>query len=468
MSAPVLSKDVRPRQLVTMAAGCMIGAAWMVMIGSWLQGAGTLGAILAFLTGLLLVVPVALCYARLAAQFPQSGGEIVYIYEAFGTKVAFAVGWLYLWICLGWSAFQIVVASWFITMLIPGFPDTVMYTVLGHDVSAGFLIVALVGTLSITRVNYKGGRVSATMQEYLTVVLLIGIVGIIIASFSAGTAANMKPLWGEGPATGQGFMALLITVPVWYSGFNAVAQALGEVRQLQARHISRIIVGTLFGTALFYMCVLVAVSYGAAPEDLAATSPALLGIFEPGSVWGPRIVLLVGLLGILTSWNFLFFVGTRLLFALSRAHMIPKPFSRVHPKFGAPHLAVVFVGLSTLTGSLSGRGILELVVNTSGICFAVIYLLVALAQVRLAKSSVVPGEKEKASGLRLGRIASVTAACMVLFAIVVTFRASDRMLPLEWSVLIVWIVAGAVTWLLGRSFRESVSEPKRRELLHMR
>ena len=76
--AAVLGKGIRTRQLIPIATGGMIGAGWMVMIGSWLQTAGSLGAALAFLTGLLLILPVALCYARLAARFPQSGGEIVY------------------------------------------------------------------------------------------------------------------------------------------------------------------------------------------------------------------------------------------------------------------------------------------------------------------------------------------------------------------------------------------------------
>ena len=466
--AAVLGKGIRTRQLIPIATGGMIGAGWMVMIGSWLQTAGSLGAALAFLTGLLLILPVALCYARLAARFPQSGGEIVYVYEAFGTPMAFAVGWLYLWISLGWSAFQIVVAAWFVNQLIPAFSNHIVYTFLDYEISTGYLIVAVLGTFAFTRVNYRGGGASARVQECLTITLIIGIVGIFIAGLSNGSVANMDPIWSEKPGLGGGFIALLITVPLWYAGFSAMAQVLGEIKQLELRHISWIMIGTLVGLFVFYICAIFTVAYSTAPEKLMLISPPLLAMFEPEFVWGIRIIYLLGLLGVLTTLNILFFIATRLIFALSRAYMLPLKFSIVHSKYGSPQVAVLFVGFCTLVGAFTGRGALALVVNTSGMCYAIIYLLVALAYVRLARVSGRRNEFIQSHGILTGQIAVICTVCMVLFALLVTFQTSSYIVSLGSAVLGVWILLGAIVWRLMRSHRASVSELQRREIIHTR
>ena len=108
--------------------------------------------------------------------------------------MAFTVGWLYLWICLGWSAFQIVVAAWFVNQLIPVFSNHIVYTFLDYEISAGYLVVAVLSTFAVTHVNYRGGGVSARLQECLAITLVIGIVGIFITGLSRAHSKSLKPL----------------------------------------------------------------------------------------------------------------------------------------------------------------------------------------------------------------------------------------------------------------------------------
>lgn len=62
-----------------LAFGAMIGWGWVVLSGNWIIGAGTLGAMLAFVLGGVLVIFVGLAYAELASAMPTSGGALIYV-----------------------------------------------------------------------------------------------------------------------------------------------------------------------------------------------------------------------------------------------------------------------------------------------------------------------------------------------------------------------------------------------------
>lgn len=63
-----------------------------------------------------------------------------------------------------------------------------------------------------------------------------------------------------------------------------------------------------------------------------------------------------GLLGVLTTWNAVFFAAARVRYAFGRAGVIHSWFGRAHAKYGTPANAIVFVGVAGLTGTFAGRG----------------------------------------------------------------------------------------------------------------
>ena len=82
--------------MFTMAFGGTIGVGWVTMLGLWIAQAGSIGAFIGFMAGGIVILLIGLCYAEISSAFPASGGEIVYAFETFGTKAAFAVGWILL------------------------------------------------------------------------------------------------------------------------------------------------------------------------------------------------------------------------------------------------------------------------------------------------------------------------------------------------------------------------------------
>jgi len=81
------------KEVLALAFGAMIGWSWVVLSGTWIYSAGTVGAILAFLFGGLVMLVIGLTYAELASALPFAGGEHVYSHRALGTGASFICTW---------------------------------------------------------------------------------------------------------------------------------------------------------------------------------------------------------------------------------------------------------------------------------------------------------------------------------------------------------------------------------------
>jgi len=71
--------------------------------------------------------------------------------------------------------------------------------------------------------------------------------------------------------------------------------------------------------------------------------------------------------------------GTRVLFALGRAKMLPAVFGKVHPKYKTPTAAIIMVEIICYLSPRMGKNALVWFVNASAFGTVVAYLLVAIA-----------------------------------------------------------------------------------------
>ena len=81
------------KDVFVLAFGAMIGWGWVVLSGEWILKAGTVGAMIAFALGGLMVLFVGLTYAELTAAMPKCGGEHVFSYRALGRNASFICTW---------------------------------------------------------------------------------------------------------------------------------------------------------------------------------------------------------------------------------------------------------------------------------------------------------------------------------------------------------------------------------------
>src|SRR5215475_12178455 len=91
--APHLRHALRGKDYFTLAFGSMVGVGWMLVIDDWLTRGGSIGAMLGFLIGGLILFPIGYCYGKLTEKMPDAGSEVAYTAAVFPRPVSYGTGW---------------------------------------------------------------------------------------------------------------------------------------------------------------------------------------------------------------------------------------------------------------------------------------------------------------------------------------------------------------------------------------
>jgi amino acid transporter len=230
-----LKKSINVFDLIFLAFGAMIGWGWVVASGGWIQNAGVLGTVIGFVLGGLMIFFVGLIYAELTTAMPQTGGEMIFSYRAFGPRVSFVCTWAIILSYIGVVCFEACSFPTILQYIFPGFLKGHLYTVAGFEVYATWLAVAILSALLITYINVRGVKVAARFQNILTAI--IAIVGVVLVAVSAinGEVSNIEPQLFKGTGTGgiiKSVLSIAVIAPFFLFGFDVIPQAAEEINVL--------------------------------------------------------------------------------------------------------------------------------------------------------------------------------------------------------------------------------------------
>ena len=312
----------------------MIGWSWVLFTGHWVLSAGSIGTLLAFTAGGVILVFIGLTYAELAAAMPKAGGEHVYTRAALGPGWSFICTWALLMAYATVCVFESVALPTAIEYLFPSIRLGTLWTVLGAPVSVGFVAIGIAAALVMTWINVIGIRAAALVQSVITATVLGAGILLLFGAVNFGNVANTEPPIAI-PATG--ILTVLIMVPAMMVGFDVLPQSAEEIN-LPPRRIGWLLVLSLLMAVLWYGAVSFAVSMALDPTALESSSMATADAAT--SLWNGRwagtILIIGGVGGILTSWNAFIIGGSRVMFALSESGFLPPAFSRLHPRYKTP------------------------------------------------------------------------------------------------------------------------------------
>jgi APA family basic amino acid/polyamine antiporter len=284
----------------------------------------------------------ALAYAELGAMIPATGGQYVYVRQAYGDWCAFLCGWVFaLCVTPGGAAFLCVSFSIYLAEFVPLEPW-----------QRACVSLALLGVLAA--INYVGVKESAWTQRIFTTAKLGGLLLVIGAAIlaSSGRPIDHASL-GHVSYSGIGYaMAACLMA---YNGWSYISFVAGEVKNParnlpRALALSMVIVMVLYvGANLAYMKVMT-VAEIASTERVGATMAA--------RVMGPhggQILAAIVLLSITGAVNGNILTGARIPFAQARDGLFLSRFGTIHPRFRTPSFAIaaqtVWTGLLIVTGS---------------------------------------------------------------------------------------------------------------------
>ncbi len=467
-----LRRTLKLRHMFSLSFGAIIGAGWIALLGHWIGTAGSLGAIAAFGLGALLIVLIVGCYGELCGMYPTSGGEIAYNYMAFGSVGAFVIGWLSLLLYVVAMSFLAVSLGWMFSLLAPQLVGPALYDSFGFSVRLSDLTLGVFGVLGLAWLNARGAEISASFQDLATLFLLLVSFAFIAVGFVFGDAGNLQPFFSaSGAGAFGGIASVLVTTPFWYSGFSIVTQALDERADgVSPRSVAWAMILSVSAAMAFYVLLIASASLSLPREELLGLQMAAPSAFAAvlAVPWMSAVVLGAGVLGVVTSLNAIYFAGSRALFALARAHLLPKFLARIDRSHGVPSHAIWMIGVLSAACSLLGRGVIERIVNVAGIAFGALFLSVCMSVIVLR---VKAPRAERAFQTPGGLFAAGLAALLslgVLGLAVWSVRPIDGRLPFEWLVLGAWFLVGALVWSLLERRRSAVSEEARIALIEGR
>jgi len=467
---PTLNKTLGSFGFFALAFGAMIGVGWVTAMGSWLEKAGPLGAILAFLAGGAVMLCIGFCYAEATPMLPVAGGEVAYAYKAFGTAKSFLVGWCLAFGYITISGFEAISIGKVLSFMLPGIDRWPLYQVAGDTVYGSHLLLALLCTGWITCLHYRGAKQAAAFQNSLTITFVLVTVVFIVAGFATGEIANLTPMFAsrEGHSWLGGFLAVFVTVPFWFVGFDTIPQAAEEARaSVTPRRLAFLILGSIAAAILFYVVLVFSVAICAPRGDIVGTDLPAAAAFEAAfeSKIFVNLVLGAALLGLFTSWNGFFLAGSRVLFSLGRGRIIPEGIGQTHSRFQTPHRAVLLTGLLTLLAPLLGRQALLALVNAGSLCIVIAFLGVALSVMRLRRTAPDLNRPYRMPGGRLIPMLAIGGSMMMLAAMVIPGSPAALAWPREIIILAVFAIVGIVFWLGGKQARAKTPEARRAYLI---
>jgi APA family basic amino acid/polyamine antiporter len=306
-------------------------------------------------------------FAELGAMFPDSGGQYVYMREAYGDIVGFLYGWMILTVSNGGSIAALSVASAnYLGVVFPSLSaDHVVLSVAGFALTR-VNVVALVSIGFVTWVNVLSLRAGAVLQNAATWAKFSAMAAFIFLGFTIG-----KGSWSHFTSTGSGtsaglmvglsagqlvsaFGVALIAVFWAYDGWIYITWVSGEVEDPQ-RNIPRGMLLGMIAVGLIYVAMNMTYVYALPITEIAKhetiAHAAATALFSPGAASWLSALIAVSCFGAMASCAL---SGARVYYAMAKDGAFFPKMGEVHPRWRTPAVSLALQGLLACVIALTG------------------------------------------------------------------------------------------------------------------
>ncbi|HZR57432.1 MAG TPA: amino acid permease [Terriglobales bacterium] len=307
-------------------------------------------------------------FAELGSMFPDSGGQYVYMREAFGDLAAFLYGWMLFAVANGGSIAALSVASAaYLGGIIPVISqDHVVLSVAGIVLTRAH-VVAVIAIVVVTWINVIGLRRGALLQNIATWAKFAAMAAFVLLGFTIGkgnwhhfTSSNWTSAHGLSMGLGptqllSAFGVALIAVFWAYDGWVYITWVAGEVKNPRRNVPLAMVLGTV-AVAVIYVSMNMAYVYALPISEIAQhetiAHAAALVLFSPRAAIWLSAMIAVSCFGAMAS---LVLSGSRVYFAMARDGVFFKSMANIHPKWRTPALSLIGQGVWACLLTVSGR-----------------------------------------------------------------------------------------------------------------
>ena len=366
---------------VAIVVGIVIGSAIFETPSLVAANTGRPTALIAvWVLGAAISVVGALCYAELAATYPDAGGDYHFLDRAWGSNVAFLYGW----------ARMTVIQTGSIALIAFVFGDYASQILrLGVHSAA---IYAGMAVLLLTGVHLAGLPSSRRGMRWMTGIQTAGLILLVAAGLVIPTeepsAGNLLQ-----PMTAGSFGLAMVFVLLSYGGWNEAAFVSAELHDPK-RSVLRVMLFSIAIIATLYILVNLALLRGLGIRGMAyseAVAADLMRVLvgEKGAVLVSALVIACAV----ASINAMIFTGARTTYALGRDFQGLHALGRWRAGGSVPANALILqsaiiLGL-ILFGAMRRKGF-ETMVDYTAPVFWLFFLLTTISLIRLRRKDPSP------------------------------------------------------------------------------
>lgn len=412
------------------ALGGVIGAGLFVGSGVVIQATGP-AAVLSFaLTGALVVLVMRML-GEMASAYPAVGGFYEYNRLALGDLAGYLTGWMYWYFWIIVVALEAVAGAKLLGFWFAG--------VSPWQFTLG--LMALFTALNLLSVRTWGeAEYWFAMIKVVAIVLFIAIGAVVIGGFWPGQAGGFANLTAHGGFMPLGLVPVLtgaVAATGFYFGSEIVTVAAAESQEPE-RAVARATQSVVSRVLFFYVGSILVVVTVVPWTDPGIVQPYVTALTTFGVPAAARIMNAVILTAVLSALNSGLFASSRMIMALAMRGDAPRALAQLNGR-GVPTRAIListaFGYVAVVMNYLSPDRVFKFLVDSYGTVALFVYLLIALAQLRLRRRL----EREAPQRLRVRMwwfpwLTLLAIALMVAIIAAMAFI-PDQRLPLLFGVL---------------------------------
>ena len=303
-------------------------------------------------------------FAELGSMFPDSGGQYVYLREAYGDLMAFLYGWMLFTVANGGTIAALSVASAaYMGQVVPVISqEHVVLSLAGVTLTRAH-VVGLILIAVLTYVNVVGLRWGALLQNVSTWTKFTAMAAFVVLGFAIGkgdwshfSGHGMSLSMGLSPGQLISAMGIGLIAVFWaYDGWVYITWVAGEVKEPR-RNVPRAMVLGVLTVGVIYLAMNLTYTYALPLSEIAKhetiAHAAAAQLFSPRAAVWLSLMISVSCFSAAATCTL---SGARVCLAMAQDGVFFKQMAQIHPRWRTPALGLIGQGIWAGLLALSGR-----------------------------------------------------------------------------------------------------------------
>ncbi len=339
---PELKRVMGPGLLLLFVVGDILGTGVYALTGDVAAEVGG-AAWIPFLVAFLIATITAFSYLELVTKYPQAAGAALYAHKAFGVQfVTFLIAFVVM--CSGITsastASRFFAANFFEALHIDWG-------------TTGIVVVALVFMLLLLMVNLRGVGESVKLNVGLTIIEITGLMLVIavgLFAFTSGGDVDFSRVVAFDTASDKHwFMAVTAATSLAFFAMVGFEDSVNMAEETKdpVKTFPKVLLSGLGIAGLVYVVVAI-VSVALVPiGTLEESETPLVEVVKAGAPGLPieDILPFISMFAVSNTALINMLMASRLIYGMSRQHVLPPVLGKIHPTRLTPWIAIIFTTL---------------------------------------------------------------------------------------------------------------------------